>query len=90
MATKPKLVFGFDLDTPHPARKVRNFALKLGVALVTIGGAIMALPSAGIAVPAVLLTYAGHAVAYGGAISTVTAAISQAFGVKPDDADPAK
>lgn len=76
---------GFNLDTPVTAKKVRNIALKIGVALVTIGGAIVALPTAGIAVPATLLTMAGHAVAYGGAISTITAAVSQAFGIQAND-----
>lgn len=65
--------------TPQWAKTVRNIALKAGGALVAIGGAVIALPAAGVAIPVAIATYAGYAVAYGTAITTLTAAISQAF-----------
>lgn len=77
-----KLTFG-QMESPTPlwAKKIRNTALKVGGALVVIGGAIVTLP---VSLPATVVTVATNAMIYGGAITTLVSAISQAFGVKDD------
>ena len=75
-----KLTFGqMSAPTPLWAKKVRNTALKVGAGLVLIGGAIVALP---VSLPASVVTIATNAVIYGGSLTTLVSAISQAFGVE--------
>jgi hypothetical protein len=76
------ITFG-SMETPTPkwAKKIRNTALKIGGALVVVGGAVITLP---VSLPAVVVTVATNAMIYGGAITTLVTAISQAFGVKED------
>lgn len=73
--------------TPLWAKKIRNTALKIGGALVVVGGAIVTLP---LSLPATIVTVATNAVIYGGAITTLVSAVSQAFGIKEDDAPEVK
>jgi hypothetical protein len=77
-----KLTFG-NMENPTPAwaKKIRNTALKIGGGLVILGGAIVTLP---VSLPATVVTVATNAMIYGGAITTLVSAISQAFGVKED------
>jgi hypothetical protein len=70
--------------TPLWAKKIRNTALKIGGALVVVGGAIVTLP---LSLPATIVTVATNAVIYGGAITTLVSAVSQAFGIKEDEAE---
>jgi hypothetical protein len=75
-----KLTFGqMSAPTPLWAKKVRNTALKVGAGLVLIGGAIVALP---VSLPASVVTIATNAVIYGGSLTTLVSAISQAFGIQ--------
>jgi hypothetical protein len=76
------LTFG-SMETPTPkwAKKIRNTALKIGGALVVVGGAIVTLP---VSLPAVVVTVATNAMIYGGAITTLVTALSQAIGIKED------
>lgn len=75
-----KLTFGqMSAPTPLWAKKVRNTALKVGAGLVLIGGAIVALP---VSLPASVVTIATNAVIYGGSLTTLVSAFSQAFGVE--------
>ena len=76
------LTFG-NMETPTPkwAKKIRNTALKIGGALVVVGGAVVTLP---VSLPAVVVTVATNAMIYGGAITTLVTAISQAIGIKED------
>lgn len=80
-----KITFG-NMETPTPkwAKKIRNTALKIGGALVVVGGAVVTLP---VSLPAVVVTVATNAMIYGGAITTLVTAISQAIGIK-EDAEP--
>ena len=73
--------------TPLWAKKIRNTALKIGGALVVVGGAIVTLP---LSLPATIVTVATNAVIYGGAITTLVSAVSQAFGIKEEDAEEVK
>ena len=73
--------------TPLWAKKIRNTALKIGGALVVVGGAIVTLP---LSLPATIVTVATNAVIYGGAITTLVSAVSQAFGIKEEDAPEVK
>jgi uncharacterized membrane protein len=77
-----KITFG-SMETPTPkwAKKIRNTALKIGGALVVVGGAVVTLP---VSLPAVVVTVATNAMIYGGAITTLVTAISQAIGIKED------
>jgi uncharacterized membrane protein len=77
-----KITFG-NMETPTPkwAKKIRNTALKIGGALVVVGGAVVTLP---VSLPAVVVTVATNAMIYGGAITTLVTAISQAIGIKED------
>jgi len=77
-----KITFG-SMETPTPkwAKKIRNTALKIGGALVVVGGAIVTLP---VSLPAVVVTVATNAMIYGGAITTLVTALSQAIGIKED------
>jgi uncharacterized membrane protein len=77
-----KITFG-NMETPTPkwAKKIRNTALKIGGALVVVGGAVVTLP---ISLPAVVVTVASNAIIYGGAITTLVTALSQAIGIKED------
>ena len=77
-----KITFG-SMETPTPkwAKKIRNTALKIGGALVVVGGAIVTLP---ISLPATVVTIATNAMIYGGAFTTLVTAVSQAFGIKDD------
>lgn len=82
---KQKLTFGvMENRTPLWAKKIRNTALKFGGALVVIGGAIVTLP---ISLPATVITVATNAMIYGGAITTLVTAISQAIGIKDEAED---
>jgi uncharacterized membrane protein len=76
------LTFG-NMETPTPkwAKKIRNTALKIGGALVVVGGAVVTLP---VSLPAVVVTVATNAMIYGGAITTLVTALSQAIGIKED------
>jgi hypothetical protein len=76
------LTFGsMEAPTPKWAKKIRNTALKIGGGLVAVGGAVLALP---FSLPVVVTTYAGYAIMYGGAIASIVASLSQAFGIKED------
>jgi len=76
------ITFGnMENPTPKWAKKIRNTALKIGGALVVVGGAIVSLP---ISLPAIVTTYAGLAMAYGGSIGILVGALSQAFGLKDE------
>jgi len=77
-----KITFG-SMETPTPkwAKKIRNTALKIGGALVVVGGAVVTLP---VSLPAVVVTVATNAMIYVGAITTLVTAISQAIGIKED------
>lgn len=83
-----KLTFG-QMSTPTPlwAKKVRNTALKVGAGLVLIGGAIVALP---VSLPASVVTIATNAVIYGGSLTTLVSAISQAFGIQENKEEETK
>lgn len=65
--------------TPLLAKKIRNTALKIGGALVVVGGAIATLP---LSLPVAVITVATNAVVYGTALTTLVSAISQAFGIE--------
>lgn len=83
-----KLTFGqMSAPTPLWAKKVRNTALKVGAGLVLIGGAIVALP---VSLPASVVTIATNAVIYGGSLSTLVSAISQAFGIQENKEEETK
>lgn len=80
-----KLTFGnMENPTPKWAKVIRNTALKIGGGLVIIGGAIVTLP---VSLPATVVAVATNAMIYGGAITTLVSAVSQAFGVKEDEAE---
>lgn len=55
-------------NTPPIINALGNAALTVG----TVGAALLALPAAGIALPAAILVYAGYAVAAGTVVKTVT------------------
>lgn len=55
-------------NTPPVINAIGNAALTAGA----IGAAIIALPTAGIALPAIILTYAGYAIAAGTVVKTIT------------------
>jgi len=75
-----KITFGtMESPTPNWAKKIRNTALKIGGALVVVGGAIATLP---LSLPVAVITVATNAVVYGTAITTLVSAISQAFGIE--------
>jgi uncharacterized membrane protein YbjE (DUF340 family) len=77
-----KLTFGkMSAPTPLLAKKIRNTALKIGGALVLLGGAITTLP---VSLPATVVAVATNAMLYGGVITTLVSAVSQAFGVEED------
>jgi len=80
-----KVTFG-NMESPTPvwAKKVRNLAFKIGGALVVVGGAVATLP---VSLPASIVALATNAVIYGGAITTLVGAISQAFGVSQENGD---
>jgi len=81
--TMSKLTFGkMSAPTPMWAKKIRNTALQIGGGLVILGGAIVALP---VSLPATVVAVATNAVIYGGAITTLVSAVSQAFGIKEDE-----
>jgi uncharacterized membrane protein len=76
------ITFGnMENPTPKWAKKIRNTALKIGGALVVVGGAIITLP---LSIPVGVITVATNAVIYGTAITTLVGAVSQAFGLKDD------
>jgi hypothetical protein len=80
-----KLTFGkMENPTPKWAKKIRNTALKIGGGLVILGGAIVTLP---VSLPATVVAVATNAVIYGGAITTLVSAVSQAFGIKEDETE---
>jgi hypothetical protein len=77
-----KLTFGkMSAPTPLWAKKIRNTALKIGGALVVVGGAIATLP---LSLPVTVVAVATNAVVYGTALTTLVSAVSQAFGIKED------
>ena len=55
-------------NTPPIINALGNAALTIG----TVGAAVVALPAAGIALPAIVLTYAGYAIAAGTVVKTIT------------------
>ncbi len=63
-------------DTPTFFKRLRN----LGITIGAIGGALLAIPTSVVVLPAVLLTLAAHAVTLG----VVTAAVSQAVTPKEE------
>ena len=76
------ITFGnMENPTPKWAKKIRNTALKIGGALVVVGGAIITLP---LSIPVGVIAVATNAVIYGTAITTLVGAVSQAFGLKDD------
>lgn len=80
-----KLTFGkMSATTPLWAKKIRNTALKIGGALVVVGGAIATLP---LSLPVAVVAVATNAVVYGTAITTLVSAVSQAFGVEEKQAE---
>jgi hypothetical protein len=77
------ITFGnMENPTPKWAKKIRNTALKIGGALVVVGGAIATLP---LSIPATVVAIATNAVVYGTVITTLVGAVSQAFGIKEDE-----
>ncbi len=71
--------------TPVWAKKIRNTALKIGGALVVVGGAIVTLP---LSLPVTIVTVATNAVIYGTAITTLVSAVSQAIGINEEEDAP--
>jgi uncharacterized membrane protein len=82
MIKNQNITFGnMENPTPKWAKKIRNTALKIGGALVVVGGAVATLP---LSIPATVVAIATNAVIYGTAITTIVSAVSQAFGIKED------